>query len=72
MYGFRPCPTQWWLRNKSIAGGLRDQALDIKNPSQGAIRYERQLPRKLQESAKYRQKHPVGLVERLANKVTQP
>ena len=59
-------------KNQSIGGGLRDQALDIRNPSQGAIRYEQQLPRKLQESAINRQRHPVGLAERLANKVTRP
>ncbi|MGY4154309.1 MULTISPECIES: hypothetical protein [Bradyrhizobium] len=59
-------------KNQSIGGGLRDQALDVRNPSQGAIRYEQQLPRRLQESAKTRQRHPVGLAERLANRVTQP
>ena len=59
-------------KNQSLAGGLRDQALDIENPSLAAIRYEQQLPRKLQESAKTRQKHPMGLAERLANRVAQP
>ncbi|MCC8964520.1 hypothetical protein H8A95_19915 [Bradyrhizobium sp. Pear76] len=59
-------------KKQSFAGGLRDQALDVRNPSQGAIRYEQQLPRKLQESAVSRQRHPVGLAERLANKVTKP
>ncbi|MHC2257137.1 hypothetical protein ACVILK_006829 [Bradyrhizobium embrapense] len=59
-------------KNQSIGGGLRDQALDIRKPSQGAIRYEQQLPRKLHESAVSRQRHPVGLAERLVNKVTRP
>ncbi len=51
--------------NQGVAGGLRDQFLDYKNPSPKSQKYEAQTPRRLQKDTVQRNKAPPSILEKL-------
>lgn len=55
----------------SMAGGLRDQILDIKNPSPKAIKYGANSAKYNQRSARQRMRSGAGPLETLVNKATR-
>lgn len=56
---------------RSLPGAVRDQALDIRNPSQAAVRYEHTGPQKNIAAARSRENKGRGPMERLYNQVTR-
>ncbi len=55
-------------KKESPGEGLRDQALDQKNPSAAARKYLANVPKRSQQEAVSRFKKPVGAIEGLVNK----
>jgi len=55
-------------KKESVGEGVRDQALDQKNPSAAARKYLANVPKRSQQEAASRFKKPTGLIEGLVNK----
>ena len=55
-------------KKEGVGEGVRDQALDQKNPSAAARKYLAQVPRRSQQEAVSRFKKPTGAIEGLVNK----
>ncbi len=51
--------------NQGVAGGLRDQVLDYKNPSPKSQKYDLQTPRRLQRDTNQRNKALPTILEKL-------